>query len=303
MTALRRALACLGLGLALASPLQAQTTPPPAAPARAEAGPALWVIRDADTILYLFGTLHFVRSDTAWRSPAIAAALKDSDTLALEIADPDDQAAVAPLVQQYGLSPERPLSALLDAADIARLDKASATIGRSAKQLDPMRPWLAGVMLSAAVIMRGGFDPASGVDLALRREAVAAGKPVIGLESLADQIRMLSGFPEAGQLAFLRKTLDEFDAAPVELERLTRAWNTGDVAAIDAISLAPLRETAPRVYQAVIVERNKRWAEELRTMLAGKEKYFIAVGAMHLAGPDSVQNLLAAQGIRAERLR
>ncbi|MEP9358720.1 TraB/GumN family protein [Sphingomonas sp. KR3-1] len=294
-----RLLACLAL--LPAGPVSAQTAAPPPAPAEAAADPALWVVRDADTTIYLFGTIHFMRPGTAWQSPKVAAALKASETLVLEIADPDNQAAVAPLVQRYGLSPDRPLSSLLTPAEQARLGQAAAAMGRSAAQLDPMRPWLAGVMLSSAVILRGGFDPASGIDLALRRDAIAAGKPVLGLESLADEMRMLSNFPEEGQLGFLRKTLADFDVAPVELEKLVRAWRTGDAEAIDAISLAPLRAT-PRVYQAVIVERNRRWAEELRTMLAGKGHYFVAVGTMHLVGPDSVLRLLGP-GVTVERVR
>jgi len=254
--------------------------------------PAIWVVRDADSTIYLFGTIHFMRPDTDWRTDETAAALVASQTLVLEVANPDDQAAVIPLIQQYGRSPERPLSTLLSAEEFRSFDIAARRLGGSGAQMDTLRPWLAGVMLSAAIPARGGFDPASGVDLVLRAEANRLRLRVTGLETPADQVRMLSGFPEAGQLAFLRNTLETFDQAPTELGLLADAWTRGDVEAIARVTLEPMRARSPAVYAAVIIERNHRWADQISRMLNGSGTTFVAVGALHLAGDDSVQNIL-----------
>lgn len=277
-------------------------TAPAIAERKVQARPPLWVVHHGDTTLYLMGTIHFLPSGTVWQSHEVKTAFAASGTLVLEVADPEDQAAVAPLIRRYGLSPDRPLSSLLTEAERARFDKAALSIGRSAAQLDAMRPWLAGVLLSSAVTMRGGYDPGSGVDLHLRDEARATGKIITGLESPEDQIRMLSGFPEEGQLSFLRKTLDDFDRAPTDLSALIRAWASGDVDGIDKVGLEPMRTTSPGVYQTVIAQRNARWAERLGAMLKTKGRYLVAVGVLHLVGPDSVQNLLAAEGVRFERV-
>lgn len=277
-------------------------TAPAIAEQQVQARPPLWVLHHGDTTLYLMGTIHFLPSGTIWQSPEVKAAFESSETLVLEVAAPEDQAAVAPLIRQYGLSPDRPLSSLLTEAERARFDKAAVSIGRSAAQLDAMRPWLAGVLLSSAVTMRGGYDPGSGADLHLRNDAQATQKIITGLESPEDQIRMLSDFPEEGQLSFLRKTLDDFDRAPTDLSVLIRAWASGDIDAIDKVGLEPMRKSSPGVYQTVIVRRNARWAERLRAMLKTKGRYFVAVGVLHLVGPDSVQNLLVTEGIRFERV-
>lgn len=294
---LRRSLsvAALAFIVLISAPAHAETAPTPK--------PALWVVQDADTTLYLFGTIHFMRPGIDWRTAGVAEALEASDALILEVADPDDQAAVAPLIQQYGTSPDRPLSSLLSPEDFVRLDAAARTLGASGRQMDPLRPWLAGVMLSSALPARGGFEARAGVDVQLRADAARTAKPIRGLETPADQVRMLSGFSEEGQVAFLRNTLDTFGEAPVDLGQLADAWTRGDVEGINEITLAPMKARTPIVYETTIVARNRRWAEQVATMLNAPGTTFIAVGALHLAGDDSVQRLLNEAGISVVRLQ
>lgn len=291
----------LGLGLAAVAPVRAEALS--AVAALQESAPALWVVRDADSTLYLFGTLHFLRPDTRWRDARIDAAFDSAPELVLEIADANDTSAVMPLIQAQGLSPDRPLSSLLSANELAQLDTAARSMGQSAAQMNLMRPWLATVILSSAATLRAGFAPDSGVDLALRAAALVDGKTVSGFETPDVQIRMLSGFPEEGQMIGLRRALDAFDAAPVELEALVGAWSRGDIDAIDATTVRPLRARSEGLYQALLVERNRNWADQIEARLAGAGTSFIAVGVLHLTGEDSVQRQLAARGVVVERLR
>ena len=297
----------LGVGLAAAvvAPVHAQATAAAAeaAPAiravpRAEGqGPAMWVVKDADSTLYLFGTVHLLRPTTAWGTDRIDAAFDSADKLVLEISNPDDQAAVIPLIQQHGLSPATPLSSLLTAEELAKLDAAGQTIGLSAAQLDPFRPWFAALTLSVAPLAKAGYDPASGVELILKARAEAAGKPVTGFETIDEQIRILAGFPQEDQLAFLRSTLEDFDTATTDLDKLVEAWATGDVEAIETVGVDPMRESSEELYQALLVRRNTNWADQIQTELAGSGTAFIAVGAAHLAGDDSVQEILERRGV------
>jgi len=284
---------------ALAQAPAAVTAPAP----RAEGpGPALWVIRDADSTIYLFGTVHVLRPTTAWGSDTVDAAFASASQLILEVSNPDDQAAAMPLVQQYGISPETPLSSLLTEAEMAALDAAARTMGLTGAQLDPMRPWLAALTLSVAPLTKAGYDPQSGVDLLLKARAEAAGMPVDGFETIDEQLRILAGFPEAGQLAFLRSTLEDFEDAAVELDKLVFAWADGDVDTIESVGVAPMRDESELMYQAILVNRNVNWAGQIETLLEGSGTVFIAVGAAHLVGDDSVQAKLAERGIATERL-
>ncbi|NEX92562.1 TraB/GumN family protein [Caulobacter sp. 17J65-9] len=263
--------------------------------------PALWVVRDADTTIYLFGTMHLLRASTQWRSAKVDAALDGASRLVMEVADPDDTAEVAPLVRQYGLSPDRPLSSLLDAKETATLDAAARTIGVSAAQLDGLRPWLAAITLAGAPVIKAGFDPNSGAERVLRARAAALGLPVAGLETPAEQIRIFSGFPEAGQLSFLRRTLNEFEAPTARTDALIQAWAAGDLPSVEALAVAPLRQESEVLYQTLLVKRNENWTGQIHAMLDQPGTVFVAVGVMHLVGPDSVPAMLSAEGVDVRR--
>jgi len=314
-TLLKSSVACIGrsavgvaLGLGLTMTLLAsapadalaQTAPAPI-PAAAGDGPALWVISDADSTLYLFGTVHVLRPTTAWGSPRIDAAFEASQNVIFEISNPDDQAAIAPLIQQYGLSPQRPLSTLLNAGELAALDEAARTIGAGAAQLDPLRPWLAGLSLAIAPVVRAGYDPQSGVETVLKARAEAAGKPVSGFETIDQQVRILAGLSEETQLDFLRATLDSFNDATTDLDALVEAWATGDVEGINRLGVEEMRSASEEIYQALLVRRNADWAGQIQTLLAGSGTTFIAVGSAHLAGDESVQEILQDRGVTVTR--
>ena len=280
--------------------LAQQAAVPAAQPAIQGDGPALWVVRDADSTLYLFGTVHVLRPTTGWSSSRVEAAFDSADEVWFEISDPDNQAAVMPLVQQYGLSPDKPLSSILTAEEVAELDAAARTVGMTAAQLDPMRPWLAGLTLSVAPLVKAGYDPQSGVELVLKARAEAAGKPIKAFETIDKQIRILATMDEPVQLEFIRQTLEDFDDAVEMLDGMVDAWSRGDVAELDRVVVEDMKDTAPHVYQAILVDRNTDWANQIETLLQGSGTAFIAVGAAHLAGDDSVQAILRKRGVAVE---
>lgn len=282
----------------------AQAAPAPAAPAAAPAiqgqGPALWVIKDADSTLYLFGSVHVLRPTTGWASPRVNAAFDSASDIWFEITNPEDQAAMMPLIQQYGLSPQTPLSSRLTPEELAQLDVAAKTIGASAAQLDPLKPWLAALSLSVAPLVKAGYDPQSGVELALKARAQAAGKRLHGFETLEKQVGMLATLPDDVQLEFLRETLKDFDEAVEMLDSMVEAWAKGDVQALDRIVVEEMKTDAPELYKVLLVDRNTDWANQIQTLLQGSGTAFIAVGAAHLTGDDSVQSILQSRGVAVE---
>lgn len=301
----------LGFGLVLSlagGPVHAQdaAVPAPVAavssvlPAQGQ-GPALWAIRDADSTIYLFGTVHVLRPTTGWGSAKVDAALASASDIWFEVSNPDDQAAIVPLIQQYGVSPTRPLSSLLTAEEATALDTAAQTIGLTGAQMDPMRPWLAALTLSVAPLVKAGYDPTSGVEMVLKARAQAAGAPIHGFETLDKQIGIIAGLSEETQVEFLRATLSAYAEAATELDGLVNAWAAGDVEAIDTIAVQEMRAESEEVYQALLVRRNADWTNQIQTLLAGSGTVFIAVGAAHLAGDDSVQSMLEDRGVTVTR--
>lgn len=266
------------------------------------AKPALWVVKDADTTLYLFGTIHLLPKDADWHYPALDRALAQSDALVVEITD-DNPANMTALVLRLGIDATHPLSSLLSSGDFHRLELAARKAGLpGTTALNVMRPWLATLTLTLAPLTRAGLDPARGVDRQLREMMAKAGKPVRALETAEQQIHFLADMPTRLQLDMLRQTVHEADHASVELQALLNAWQAGDDAAIARLENELMKRETPALYQRLLVQRNAVWAGRIKAMLDTPGTVFIAVGAAHLAGPDSVQAQLQKLGIRSTRV-
>ena len=263
------------------------------------AHPVLWQAKVGNSTIYLFGTVHLLPNDTQWRFPALDQALSQSKTLYIELTD-DDQASIAPLVLRYGLDTEHPLSTQLSHSENDALAKAAQVAGLpgGAQTLQPMKPWLAALTLSVAPLLKAGMDPSQGVDKQLKTEMAAAGKSVYGLETAEQQIQFLANLSSPMQLAFLRDTLRDVDKSTEELRSLVDAWKQGNVASIAKLENDELKVREPELYQQLIVERNENWAAKIKDMMIRHPgTVFVAVGAAHLAGPDSVQAQLAKLGV------
>lgn len=271
-------------------------------PAWVVAKPALWVVKDADTTLYLFGTIHLLPKDTDWHYPALDRALAHSDALVVEITD-DNPANMTALVLRLGMDATHPLSSLLSPGDFHRLDLAARKAGLpGTTALNVMRPWLAALTLTLAPLTRAGLDPARGVDRQLRDMMTKAGKPVRALETAKEQIHFLADMPTRLQLDMLRQTVHEADHASVEMQALLDAWQAGDDVAIARLENELMKRETPTLYQRLLVQRNAAWAGRIKAMLDTPGTVFIAVGAAHLAGPDSVQAQLHQLGIDSTRV-
>jgi uncharacterized protein YbaP (TraB family) len=269
----------------------------------ATAKPALWVAKDADTTIYLFGTVHLLPNDTDWHDATLDRAVADSQALYIELTD-DDPGNMMALVLRYGLDAAHPLSSQLDADEQQRLRTVATEAGvpGGMQALNVMRPWLAALTLTTAPLLKAGLDPEHGVDKQLKAQMSAAGKQVFGLETAEQQMRFLADMPQEVQLDFLRSAMRDADKGPTQLPRLIDAWKDGDVATIARLEDEDMRQTAPELYQRLLVQRNEAWATKIAALLQQPGTVFIAVGAAHLAGPDSVQAQLHTLGIEEPRL-
>jgi len=271
-------------------------------PAAAIARPALWVVKDADTTIYLFGTVHLMPSDAGWHYPALDRAMTDSQTLYVELTD-DNPANMAALVLRYGMDTAHPLSSQLSESEAHRLDILANKLGvpGGMQTLNVMRPWLAALTLAVTPLLKAGLDPEHGVDKQLKTQMTASGKQVLGLETAEQQIRFLADMPRSIELALLRSTMRDANKGAFRLTELIDAWKAGDVNTIARIGNDDMRQHEPKLYQLLLVQRNQVWATKIAAMLQQPGTVFIAVGAAHLAGPDSVQAQLQKLGIEAMR--
>ncbi|PYI91892.1 MAG: TraB/GumN family protein [Verrucomicrobia bacterium] len=267
----------------------------------AKAEPAMWVIKDADSTIYLIGTLHLLKHDTEWNAEKVKKTVHDATELWLEVADFDNEAALAPLMAKFGIDPQHPLSSRLNGEQRQKLEKIAATYAIPVASLEPMRPWLAALVLAVGPIMKAGYDPKAGVERVLNAQALAEGDKIRGFETAEEQIQILAGLSDEEQIAFLNSILDDLEKGLDLLDKLAKAWIDGDTDTIKRLSVDDMKKEAPTVYQKLIVQRNIAWSEKIAAMLKGSGVQQIAVGAAHLVGPDSVQAQLAKRGIKVEK--
>ena len=241
-----------------------------------------------------------LRPATPWRSPRIAKAFQAADDVVMEIEQPENAAATQALMEKYGVDRAAPLSSKLTPGAYAKLQAAARGMGLSPQSLETMRPWRAALTVSLTPLLRAGYDPESGVEKLLTAQAKAAGKPISAFETLEQQVRFFADMTPAQEVHLLDSTLDEIDDGPAEIDALVAGWAAGDQTELKRQMVDGLQADYPDVYKLLFVERNKDWARQLRTKLAGSGVSFVAVGAGHLAGPDSLQVQLKALGIKVK---
>jgi uncharacterized protein len=284
-----------------------------AAPART-AEPPMWVVKDADSTIYLFGTVHLLDPAIQWRTPRVLKALDEARQLWVEVdIAPGSELALGMSMLQKALSPGQPLSSRLTEGERARLKKLleRAPNGKElAMVIERTKPWFATVILGVAPLMAAGYEAEAGADMVLSKLAREQGDEIKGLETAEQQIEWISGGTDAEQLAALKKLLavpdGEFDAMTASMDEGVRAWMKGDTAPLEAYMEGWRKGgedamAAGMSYDVMIARRNENWAGQLENLLKGKGVAFVAVGSGHLIGRDSVQARLAARGIRVSK--
>jgi uncharacterized protein YbaP (TraB family) len=281
----------------------AAAAPPPAPPAPHVAKPAMWKLADADTTIYLFGSFHLLPNGEQWRTPAFETALAGSDTLVLEVANLDDPSALVASLMKVAFSPNLP--PLAERVPAEKRDALKAMIAESGlpeAALDKMETWAAALLLTGVTYKRLGLDPNAGVEHSLIEPWRKSGKPIEGLETIDQQLGYFDHLSEDGQRKFLVGLLDSPEKGRTEFAGMLKAWESGDVAGI-ARTFDDETQMSAELRRTLMAERNARWSEWLKARLDKPGTVFVAVGAGHLAGNDSVIRLLADKGLKATRLQ
>ena len=285
------------LWAALALAVLASCTParPPAA-----AEPALWRIRDADSEIWLFGTVHVLRPGQHWRGPRFDEALASAGELVLE-ADTGSPDQIRAEAQRNGtLPPGETLSSKLDADGRAQLQHIATTLHIDPAVLEHDRPWYAALILSVAYAASHGESSDAGVETTLLTSAHRRKMRVDFLETPEQQILDLADLAPPDEMRFLQSTMREIEHDDGSEGATEAAWVQGDTAKLSALFARQFHEAGPAYYDAVITHRNAVWADDIARRLNGSGHSFIAVGAAHLVGPDGVIALLRARGIHID---
>jgi uncharacterized protein len=305
-------LATASIGFA-AMPVAAQTTPSEA-PAAVEAldpvkvqpvsikdvDPALWVVKDEDTTVYLFGTVHILKPGLGWFDDGVKTAFEASDRLVLEMVEPPVAETQALFMKMAMDQSGKTLRSKMTEADRAVYEGALKKIGLPVEGLDPFDPWAAAVTMSVLAMQKQGFDVNSGAEKQLTAAAKASNKPIGGVETMEFQLGVFDSMPESEQIRFLVETAKMSDDSGKMMDRMVELWGTPDPEGLGQLMNEGL--TSRALYDALLTKRNANWAKWISAEMAKPGTTFMAVGAGHLAGGTSVQALLPAYGLNAQRV-
>lgn len=296
---LRRAVAALGISL-----LSLGSAAPAAAPAAQAAHPALWAVSDADTTVYLFGTIHLLPSNFKWRTSRFDEAMAGSQQLVVEtIVDENNpqelMAALAGLAFSPGLPP---ITQRVPPEKRAALEAAIKQSGLPRPMFDRMETWAAAFMLLGNQFKAMGLKNGEGVEAVLRNAFKTQGKSIGELESNREQLSFFDGLPEQAQRALLEGAIDEPKSMQGDFSQMLAAWSRGDVNAI-AKSFNRDLSGSPELKQALLERRNANWSRWVEKRMASPGSVMVAVGAGHLAGTGSVVDMLKREGYRVRRLQ
>jgi uncharacterized protein len=275
-----------------------------AAPLTAQTRNFIWKAngRQGGTV-YLVGSVHMLSTDYYPLSPALDAAFAASDLLVEELDLGEMMASESQLaLLTRGMMPSgQSLDNVVSPATLALVNDRVKALGLPIEPLKRFKPWALALTLLALEWQSAGFDPNLGLDKHFYDRALAEHKPVKGLETVAFQISRFDGMTAPDQDRLLAQTLKELATETASVSALASAWKAGDVATVEKIVLEDMKSDR-RMYERLVVERNRTWLPQIEALFNRPDPAFIVVGAAHLVGTDGLIKALEAKGYTVQQL-
>ena len=272
--------------------------------ARTNARPALWAVSDSDTTVYLFGTIHLLPQDYQWRSAKFDEAVAGSQQLVVEtIVDEKNPHPMMSAMASLAFSPNLPpIAQRVPPAKRAALAAAIAKSGLPENAFDRMETWAVAFTLLGNQFKDMGLKAGTGVESYLRSHFASSGRPIGELETNRDQLSFFDVLPESAQRALLEGAIEAPRDMSKQFDGMVGAWVRGDIRAIARTFNEDL-SSSPELRDVLIKRRNENWARWVKRRMSEPGSVMLAVGAGHLAGEDSVVDMLQRGGFKVRRLQ
>jgi len=279
--------------LAAVPPALAQNAPSAAANGRG----LIWTVERDGRTGWLVGSLHLLTADAYPLPAALDEAFARADVLVEEV-NPDElkePAAAMQLLAKAMYPPGTTLQSQVSKETFDKIARRAAAAGLPIERLQSFKPWMVALTLVGLELQRGGFDASLGLDQHFLTRAPAAGKTVRTLETALEQIDFLESLGPQLQDGLVAATLDGAETELAQVQKIAAAWKAGDTAPIERLLLADMKGVDTKVYDTLLVGRNRRWVPKLEECFA-TQRCFVVVGAAHLVGPDGLVTTLRAKG-------
>jgi hypothetical protein len=264
--------------------------------------PPLWRTEDADTTVYLLGTIHLMTEGVTWFKGPVREAFDGADTLVVELnQNKVSRQTQQQLVREVAVLPQsEKLSSAISDDTMSQLTSLLEPMGVPRSAINRWKPWYAGLTVTTVLAQQAGFLPQYGVDVTLLQEAQQRGTDVRELEDFETQLELFDELNRDDALYMLRDALEEQGEIKDLFRDLRDAWLSRDFATLEEILLES-REENPEFFGKVFVDRNRRWADALESLMEAEAgTIFLAVGVGHLIGDRSLITMLEERGYEVE---
>lgn len=268
-------------------------------------GPAMWKVTDADSTLYLFGTVHLMQPDINWQRRDMQAAFDDVGTVFFETPDDDKSALQTSILQrQYGLYPAgEKLSDHLDGINYNRLTAAAYNAEVPLARLERFKPWLAGDILVVAGADKAGLRYENSADAQMRIKAKQSDKNIRALDDIDTYFNAVAKQSDLVQIQAFEQTIRNFNTLVADTKMANAAWLIGNTQMLERDLMAPAELRSPELYAALFTKRNDKWTNTLDDFMGGDSNAMVVVGIGHMLGVEGLPMLLEDRGYKVERVR
>ena len=263
----------------------------------------LWKVQSKTNTIYVLGSIHYLKKEMYPLDEKIEKAFEQSEILVVE-ADVANirKEDIQKLMENAFYTENDTLQKHLSAETYGLVKKKLEELGASLEVANKYKPWFLGLNLVSLEALKLGFDPNYGVDRYFLEKA-AERKKILELESLEYQFKLFSALSGKDQESFLLYIVKDIKVLEQELDKLVKAWTTGDEKGIESIMTRSIKEDKRLIpiYEKLVVERNRKMVSKIEEYLKEKETFFVIVGAGHLVGNQGIIKLLKGKGFLLEQ--
>jgi uncharacterized protein len=264
---------------------------------------SLWILHGKHNTVYLLGSIHVLRASDYPLAPAVLDAYGDAKSIYMEVnmEELDAQAVQTEMLTTAMMPEDKHLPEVLGKERYTRAYALAHSVGVELPAFDQFAPWFAAEAISQMQLMQLGFQPQTGVEMYFLEKARTDGKSIAGLETVHDQIALFQNMTLDAQADYLLSSLEQAHDLPKEVDNMVQAWQRGDTGWFASQIKSELGKD-PKLYQTVLIARNRKWVPKIEAMLNDNKNYLVIVGTGHLVGQNSVIELLKKDGIGATQL-
>jgi uncharacterized protein YbaP (TraB family) len=301
---MNRFLTLFGLALLLLLLAGCQSASLKSAGTRVNAHPAMWLVEDHDSKVYLFGSIHVLPEGVRWYTPVIASAFENADELVIESkADEVDDQVMNSYIRARALLPGgQTLDDLLSPADYARVQELARLLDLDEYSVSRMQPWLLRIVIANEIFEYSGMERTLGVDTLFEQTAARNNMRISSLETPTEAMMTLAEYPLEVQLQQLSESLNNAPQNNTQdgLGGLLISWATGD---IDRNARLIAKSMTPLTYRNVVVKRNEKWLPRVERYLDKPQQTMVVVGNAHLVGKGNMIDMLRRRGYLVSRVQ